>query len=331
MIRLILIANFPMGKTGIYTTADGLFQHVDQSKFIVYSNDVLCVGGLTSLPLNELITNHDDKVIIFTHFECFLLRGYVKRFPKAVIHVGDWPGRYWESVSKHKNVLKGFFGKLRVRFRSMYIPKSTKLLFVTQEDTQAAVCAGYRNSDTLYIGVNSPSETMTVALPSKEIVFTGNFRYEPNYLAGLELLDFAIKNSDYVVHLAGYHSDRFDLIRSPNFVTHNNVLSVVDFLAAKRRVYVSLVRVGAGAKNKILEALIAGCPIIATTESLDNSLRSQSTIRVINSCNNISTLIDQVILEENRTNEALAAAERIAVERSWLGLSGQLEALIHEN
>ena len=330
MIKIIMLADFPLVGTGIHTTADSLFRNVDTATYEVYSSEVLSVGLNNSLPLTELHVNNNEKIIIFSHFECFPLKAFIKKFPNAAVHVGDWPGRYWASVRRNGRFVKGVLGALRLAIRCLTICKSTVWLFVTQEDTHAAIRAGYKNSRLLCLGINPPSIKRSKLLVENEIVFTGNFRYEPNYIAALELIDFVKQNPGIVVHLAGYHADIFNSESEDNIVCHSNVDSIVNFLAAERRVYVSLIRIGAGAKNKILEALVAGCPIVATEESLDRSLGTPTTVYVVTPNASIVELIKIASDHDYKTHEALEVAKTTENERSWTSVTSRLMDIINE-
>jgi hypothetical protein len=89
---------------------------------------------------------------------------------------------------------------------------------------------------------------------------------------------------------------------------------------------VSLIETGAGAKNKILEAMVAGCPIICTPDSLDSSIPMAPSIKVKSQDDEIVSQLNQWILAKDDLI-LRAACDKLAhdtlAQRSWRAVAQQ--------
>ncbi len=331
MLNIILVADFPLQKTGVLSTATGLLSHFEEGSYRLHSPQKLSIGKVKSEPLPSS-TKIGAPTIIFTHFEYSELADIYRQHPDAYFHVGDWPGNHWKSVIENGNKLKGALGYARHLFRTMHISKAIKLIFVSIEDTLAAHKAGFLNAVCLPIGTQHPTVGLATTINTSRLAFSGNFRFRPNREAALELIDWSNKNTDYQIDLIGYHANDFAAHIPPSVNLHDGVPSVIDFLASHRPIYVSLVRTGAGAKNKILEAMVAGCPILCTTASLDTSTRQMESITIINSTNNLRTHVDNIATNKHHwQNKSTTAAKQISDTRSWSNLSLEFKKLAMKN
>ncbi len=106
------------------------------------------------------------------------------------------------------------------------------------------------------------------------LLFTGNFEYAPNVIAAEHL----IKTIFPAVRQQVPHAKLWLVGNAPppsllqhadeSIIITGRVPDVVPYLE-QATIYVSPLTVGAGIKNKILEAMSAGCPVVATPISLD--------------------------------------------------------------
>ncbi len=328
MLNVILEANFPLDKTGIQSTASSILKHFPPEQWRLYSSQQVAVAGKQAEPPPE-VPQKDQYALIFSHMEYAGLGRLLRHNPHSVAHVGDWPGSYWSSVGRNKNRLLGLAGTVRAWVRMIRVPKSSRLLFVSDGDTLPARRQGFTQAQTLHIGVTPPVTPLAAGFQPQMLCFTGNFRYQPNLEAAKALLAWAKGSPQYQVHLAGFFANDLAPLAGPQTVLHDAVASMPDFLAIHRPVYVSLLRTGAGAKNKILEALTAGCPIIATPESLDETTVSLPCIRQIQSTDdiapNLSLLQQQMDTAEADTRHW---AQEIRASRSWESVARQLDAML---
>lgn len=316
--RILFAADFPITNSGIASTASSILADDFFAHSILYSDQHLSINGVYTRRLCEL----DDRPVelVFTHTEYSKLPILLSRYPEALFHVGDWPLMHWKSVARLKPII-GVLAQLRCHLRLLRIPRFARLCFVTQEDCDGAVGYGFCRSSHLPIGVWPPASPPAPHVDSQTLCFSGNFRYEPNRDAAQRLLNLArSKLPKLTVLLVGFHANDFVNEQGARVELHDNVPSVVDFLALRRPIYVSLVETGAGAKNKILEALVAGCPILCTPQSLDASIPKSPSIKVVANTEQLVAQLENLgkphAIEEI-TKQSIALAQEIKRERSW--------------
>lgn len=318
MRNILFAADFPMEKSGIISTASSILAEEAFGPTKLYSDQDMLINGIKTRPTRQLGNASVD--LIFSHTEYLGLPKLLRRYPTALVHVGDWPLMYWRSLAKNKPV-KGRLAEVRCHIRLSRIPRSARLCFVTEEDCDSAVDYGFFRASYLPIGIKSATVPLAPKVDSQTLCFSGNFRYEPNRDAALKLLDLVRSNCPgFTVLLVGFHADDFASYRAPNVEIHSDVPSIVDFLAARRPIYISMIETGAGAKNKILEAIVAGCPIFCTPQSLDASIPAAPSINVVTSDEEAISKLRKVNfanVNEMLNNEATILAEFIQDTRSW--------------
>jgi glycosyltransferase involved in cell wall biosynthesis len=252
----------------------------------------------------------------------------LNKYPEAIYHVGDWPLSYWRSLRSHNPIIS-ILGEIRARLRLMEIKKSPVFVFVSVEDTNKAISYGYRFSTHIPIGVNKPSIGIANSINTRMICFSGNMRYGPNKEAAYNLLELASNIlASYKIVIVGYYATDIEIGNLDNVYLIEDVYSVVNYLAENRPVFISLLKTGAGSKNKILEALSAGCPIICTSESLDVSIPKSSAIQVISTTKDIIPILkywnsDAGSIELKQCTDSLSAY--ISTERSWSKVATMLD------
>lgn len=329
MIKIIGVSDFPFLNSGIYTCLLRITKNYQPESYKLYSDQNLN-GFVKQNPL-EISTQNNDRIIIFTHIEYSNLAKFLKKYKNAVVYVCDWPGVYWNSVKKSSNFLKGLLGEIRFYLRIRRLPKINRYIFVAEKDCNAAIEWGFINSVYLPLGVELSLTQIKKSIDTTLICFTGNFRYEPNLNAAIELIEFAKKNKNLNFILAGFFAQDLNSFKiSENVQLYENVLSIIDFLVKYRPIYVSNVKIGAGAKNKILEAIVTACPIIATPESLDNSLLHKKSILEINNINQLLEKIEIIKSDLDYFEEITRKeADLIIKDRSWSRISKDLLAVLN--
>jgi len=329
MINVLFAADFPISKSGIASTASSILAEDVLGPSCLFSEQPLFINGK---PTRAVLNLADDTFdLIFTHTEYSGLPALQQLYPEAIFHVGDWPLRHWSSIRRAQPI-KAALGTLRCYMRLSRIDQSTRLAFVTKEDCAGAVDHGFFRALHLPIGVIPPKGALGTQVDVRSVCFSGNFRYQPNRDAAQRLLKLANTHlSDLRVILVGFHADDFKGRVRYNVEIYSDVASVVDFLSVRRPIYVSLVDTGAGAKNKILEAIVAGCPIICTQESLDSSIPPAPTIKVItcdddvvHQLGNWNSSSSQQVL----TRESSNLANDMCANRTWRSVASAIRDLI---
>jgi glycosyltransferase involved in cell wall biosynthesis len=94
-------------------------------------------------------------------------------------------------------------------------------------------------------------------------------------------------------------------------------------------VYVSPLRFGAGIKNKILEAMALGAPIVATPPSLTGTLlKDGQEVLVARHPAEIAEAVLRLLGDEGLCRSlSLEARRRVETEYSWPRIAGEFEAL----
>lgn len=330
MVKILLAADFEINRTGILSTASSLLENFS-IKYKVYSSQPII--GIESIELtNEELSNYRFE-LIFTHLEYSNLSHLINQNPKAFFHVGDWPLNYWKSLFRLKP-LKSIFGYIRTTFRLKPISRDTKLIFVSKEDFTSALNYGFSKSIHLPIGVKASNLDLNKTIDWKKYCFTGNFDYEPNYVAAIELVNFfQTVTTDVSLIIAGFNANKVKISTKNNpkinFLT--DLPSIVDFLTSNRPIYISPITIGAGSKNKILEALVSGCPVLCTRESLDQSIEKDEHIFIIQRIEEIHTFQKNIQIPKIK-NHIVQASERtrskLIKERDWKSLAMRLEELL---
>lgn len=123
-------------------------------------------------------------------------------------------------------------------------------------------------------GVEAPDGVAPLSVREPLVTFVGNFSYEPNRRAAHLLAESILpKVRATVPHarlaLIGVHPPpEVGALAGPAVEVTGEVDDVFACLQ-RARVFVSPLTRGAGMKNKVLEALAAGTPVVATRQSLD--------------------------------------------------------------
>ncbi|MBP9742724.1 MAG: glycosyltransferase [Burkholderiales bacterium] len=330
ILNVIFCANFPLYRTGVLSTATGLLAHMPNVSLRLYSNQKFTLLGYEMIPLEALECDIKQQYLIFSHVESSTLKELVVKIPHAFIHVGDWPVIAWRRTLSNGNIIKASLGILRFYYRIRNLSKLLKFIFVNDEDTVSAIKYGFVNSLTVPIGVNAPNVSINNTINFNKICFSGNFNFPPNLDAAKILLLWARDNLNYSVMLVGYGAGLLhNLISSPNVFLHDSVSSIVDFLAIQRPIYVSLLRFGAGSKNKILEAMISGCPVIATPESLEPYFDGFNSIITIKNVKELGIALEQIAANHEISQKVEQSFIKIMNERSWKNASNMLLDAIH--
>lgn len=339
-INIIFISEGDVTKTGIWSTAKGLTKTFKENVTIFsnYSEKFDSYRWKSLKTLNK--TDISGKTnVIFSTIENFSLLWYIFYIKPNFIHVGDWPLAY--RLSEY-NVNKTFVNILKILKAYLYILllyiffRKDKFIFVNECECKLAIKSGFKNSVYFPIGVEFP-ENITTSINYNHLCYTGAFLYKPNFEAARDLLSLSI-DMDWTVLLIGFNAFKVtsNFKKLGKHMVLENVNSVVDKLAEIRPIYVSTLKFGSGAKNKILQAIASGCPIIATEESLDNSLIGfhSSIFKFKNnevSLENLKEVLYKQILE-NKDQVLINCnlnREKVIRERSWDVLSNKFHFMLN--
>lgn len=176
-------------------------------------------------------------------------------------------------------------------------------------------------------------QALEIKRDAATILFVGNYDYPPNHDAALLLAQTifpqileAIPDAKLLL-VGNAPSTEMLKLASDSIIVTGRVNRVQDYLASAT-VFVCPLRVGAGIKNKVLEALAMGIPTVATPLSMEGIVaidRTHALIAPIDAIADVTiNLIHDVGLQKHLSEQAPAL---ITERYSWDGVVTQYEAL----
>lgn len=128
--------------------------------------------------------------------------------------------------------------------------------------------------------------------PLYDLIFTGNFNYEPNRLAAKYILDnFSGKGNS--ICLAGYAADSLPS-SYPDVILKPNVPSLEEEIQ-KSKLYISPLSMGTGVKNKILSAVNCSVPVLCSEISAEGiDLVEDDSCRSVRICHSLKEYQDGI-------------------------------------
>ena len=165
------------------------------------------------------------------------------------------------------------------------------------------------------------------------LLFTGNFAYEPNeeaalYLARELLPTLRQQIPEARLWLVGdAPSAAMRALAGEHILVSGRVPDLRPWLA-RATLFVSPLRLGAGIKNKVLEALASGCPLAATPLSVDGIAAISGQHALLAERSELPTAL-RPLLGDAALRQRLARAGRELVEAqySWQQVAGRYAAL----
>jgi len=186
-------------------------------------------------------------------------------------------------------------------------------------------------------GVDAPVDVAPISAREPLVTFVGNFSYEPNQRAARRLVEAILPRMRAAVPhvrlaLVGVHPPPELLaLAGPGVEVTGEVDDVFTWLK-RARVFLSPLTRGAGMKNKVLEALAAGTPVVATPQSCDG-LAVDNNVHVLLG-EGSSQLADAAVrvLCDERLAQQLASKGRSLVMgcHRWPDVISQYERLYRE-
>ncbi len=202
---------------------------------------------------------------IISPYESFSL--YLRRLIEKTNHEGIIPSP--------TNIMNRIQHQITRRFESFMFTPYTDTLVVSERDREELVTINPALKVTVIPnGVNTYEFRPRPVQRIPALLFVGNYEYAPNVDAALQLAtelfpEVHKRVEDAHLWLVGNAPPpELAALASDNIRVTGRVPDVRPYLA-RASAFVSPLRLGAGIKNKILEALAMGCPVVATSISLD--------------------------------------------------------------
>ncbi len=168
------------------------------------------------------------------------------------------------------------------------------------------------------------------------LLFVGNYEYAPNVDAALRLATDILPRvrqrvPDARLYLVGNAPPpELQALAGESIIVTGRVPDVRPYLA-RAAAFVSPLRLGAGIKNKVLEALAMGCPLVATPLSVDGIAVTDGHDALIADGDGLIDAIVRV-LQDADLRQQLSSNGRALIEAqySWMRVGQLYEALYAE-
>lgn len=199
-----------------------------------------------------------------------------------IIFAADSPVLYYSTKNSgnyrfHKKVYNWIQKKLWIKYEKTISLYTNRIVYVSEKDTNTV--REYLNkveTKTARIGVKTSAQKVNHKKKGTvDIGFSGVMTYAPNHRAVEFIIDkivplLAKTNIGYRIHIIGKNPDPqwTERFKNSNIII-TGFLDNIDGYISEMDMYISPLFEGSGMKNKILQALSIGVPIIASQTSVD--------------------------------------------------------------
>jgi len=227
-------------------------------------------------------------------------------------------------------------------FERSICQQADSVIAVSDEDAEAL--RGFRRDGKIGVISNGiftdeyAMERQRLDLGEDVIVFTGKMDYRPNVDAMLwftsDVLPLVHKTTPnarlYVVGQKPH--PRLEKLREKEFVEVTGWVAEVQPYLHAAGVYIAPLRMGSGTRLKILEAMAAGCAVVATSAAISGlSADVRQAIKVADSASEFAAAVVS-LLQDSAQRQRLGDAARVFVRRhyDWSVLAPTLLSLYRE-
>jgi glycosyltransferase involved in cell wall biosynthesis len=152
-------------------------------------------------------------------------------------------------------------------------------------------------------------------VPAIDFIFTGNLNYLPNAEAALFLITDIWRNScmkDAELYLVGRNPGTellYEAKNDPSLIVTGEVESIESYLN-RARIYLAPLFTGSGMKNKIVQAMSAGLPIIAFPEAVTGFSNLPHGVIVVNSAEEFILRTEELHCQSDEYLKILGVSNR---------------------
>ncbi|MCE2489412.1 MAG: glycosyltransferase [Anaerolineae bacterium] len=211
------------------------------------------------------------------------------------------------------------------RFESwMYTPFGRRVVVTDQDRAELQAINPALDWDVIPNGVDADHFRPSIdQRDSASLLFTGNFSYEPNAEAALWLARDLFprlrrERPDLQLWLVGNAPpDALRALADDQVLVTGRVPDLRPWLT-RATLYVSPLRMGAGIKNKVLEALASGCPLLTTPLGADGIAIEHSRHAWLAARDDFPAAVRTLLADAGlRERLALAGRRRVKSRYSW--------------
>jgi glycosyltransferase involved in cell wall biosynthesis len=288
----------------------------------------------------RLAARHYDVVHLFGGIQVYELRGLVAGRPTVITPYESYSLRLERACAAARSTVS----RTRIRLRLAAARAFERVIFngfdrvvVLGEPDRAALLALQPSLPIEVIPNGVELNTVPRDVREPVLVFVGNYAYEPNvHAARLLALDVLPRVKRHVpearaVLIGPEPPPGLRALASPDVVLTGWVDDVRPSLA-RAAVVVAPLAEGAGMKNKILEAMAAGAPVVTTPVGCDGIAAIDERDVLLASTPEATAEAVVALLRDTARAERLGAAGRALVRSSyrWEDVAGRYERLYAE-
>lgn len=296
---------------------------------------VLLFGGIHVYEFRELLRGLPTVIVPYESFSLYLKRKLAQQSStaaKAAVRL-----QWWMASQYERRMFSGFSRLVMISNVDAdvvrYLNPNYPLTVIQQGiDTDYFRPSRYSSTDR--------SDFLENFLPygaapgERQVIFFGNFDYEPNLDAAKFLIESIfprIRNKlpDVKLLIVGNGAPR--RLEKPNVEIIGHVPDLRPYIE-QSQLFLCPLRIGAGIKNKILEAMSLAKPIVATPLSLEGLVLIPGEHALVGTtAQELASAAIQLLEDETRRN-AMGAANRTLIEAhySWQRTADHYEALFKE-
>jgi len=301
------------------------FNYLIQHQISIQSYKAILVFGastfgfyLSNLQQNNIICDAGDALSL-----------YIKSIASAKM-IG---GREWLSL---------YYAYLyNLRWEKKYLAKCKKIIAISERDKKwLSKTIAKSNIYVVENGVNTDYFTPQVAQPGIAkglIIFTGVMGYEPNHDAMIYCLKkiwplIKKKAPEAKLKIVGRYPklELINLAQKQKDVEVTGEVEDIQKAVKGAQVFLCPMRIGAGMKNKILEALAMGIPVVTTSEGATGIEFEHGKVGYIaDTPESLTHYTVSLLTERNKWEKLSKAARRLVTEKySWQAKAEKLSKIL---
>lgn len=262
-----------------------------------------------------------ENPVFFCNFDAGYYQSLFNSNTK-ILFSADSPTFYYSK--RHDFKSKIFYWKY-IFEESVLFRNFSKIIFVSDLDASYSQKRTKGNGIQIPIGY-SKERVQSKTSPEYDLIFSGNFNYNPNREAAEFFLRENLKDLIEIfprlkICFVGRHPSfimtQYSKKFPKNIVVTGEVVAVEEHLA-KAKIYFSPLQSGSGMKNKILQAMASRLPIVCTRESLSGfSTPLPTGIQVTDSNKHFFEFLVELLNRSENTLLELGNLNQICFEQNY--------------
>lgn len=254
------------------------------------------------------------------------------RLPAVIDLVDSWDLARRNALGPAR--LRSFLGRLSVRYlMTRIVPSALAVTYVSEIDMtwDRHRFRGLPDGFLVPNGTDEELESLTRSpqLPPYHAVFAADWSYEPNRAAlhwlAHDVLPHLPENLELIIDLCGSPAPPAGLLAADRRLQYVGWRPRLADLYRTSVYALAPLRSGAGVKNKVLEPIAAGCPVIATSRALYGLPEELTNVPLVaDEPEQFARLMVTVLGSDAPSQQRLAAGRRAATECSWAASADRL-------